>query len=365
MTTIQTMMLDPRILFGLSLLKGPIASYTKFFSEEKSESPAIHSAIVELNYHFPFAVCCESNKEQEEFILRQYNRLWSVAIFKILENIGYGWSGNEVRYKKTKKYRLEFDNMVPYRPYELEVILQNNRIKGFKRVNDNTGYIPIGKGFWSLHKRELNQFYGDSRLRGAHIPWHETWMLGGARDVRRAFFFRQVYDGGEIYYPEGSWIDENGISHPNEEIAVNMSQNKRTGSTAVFPSTKGLDGKRAWELVPPSVQQTPQGLMEYPEKLRDEELEGLGIPPEIVQNGGSGGMGAATGRMVPLMAFIATLTPLVTDIIIDFQHQILNPILLPANGFSDDYEVRQIVPETLDTNPQLPLQEKTVPDSGV
>ena len=150
-----------------------------------------------------------------------------------------------------------------------------------------------------------------------------------------------------------------------------MSENKRTGSTAIFPSSKGLDGKKAWEFVPPNVNMTPQGLMEYPTVLRDEELEGLGIPPEIVQNGGSQGMGAATGRMVPLQAFIATLSPLVSDIIIDFQKQVIDPILLVANKFTDDYTIEQIVPKTVDAlgaqngEQVTPKTEKTVPNSGI
>lgn len=370
MPVLRTMLLDPRIIFGLSLIKGPISSYTKFFNAEEAESPNIHTAIVELNYYFPYTVRCD-NEEQGNFILDQLKRLWNVAIFKILQNVEYGWSGCEVVYKQNKKKQLVFDNMVPYHPYELNVVVKNGHIIGFRRITDNSGFVPLGKGFWSLHKRETNLFYGDSRLRGAHIPWHETWMIGGARDIRRTWFFKCAYDGGEIYYPEGSWTDAQGVQHLNEEIAVNMSENKRTGSTAIFPSTKGLDGKKAWELVPPTVNMTPQGLMEYPTVLRDEELEGLGIPPEIVQNGGSQGMGAATGRMVPLQAFIATLSPLVSDIIIDFQKQVIDPILLVANKFNDDYTIEQIVPKTVDAlgaqngEPVTPKTEKTVPNSGI
>jgi len=106
--------------------------------------------------------------------------------------------------------------------------------------------------------------------------------------------------------------------------------------------------------------------MEWVELLRDEELEGLGIPPEVISNSGSQGMGAATGRMVPLLAWIATLTPISLAIINSFKEQILDRILLPANNFTDDYEVFSIVP----INMEMPqgggdVLTKTVNDSGV
>jgi hypothetical protein len=86
--------------------------------------------------------------------------------------------------------------------------------------------------------------------------------------------------------------------------------------------------------------------------------------------------------MVPLMAFIASLTPIGTHLIGDFCEQIL-PILLHYNQMDDDYTIRRIVPKTqenvnaeMDTqnpNPSdpdnhqkkpLPIQKKTVQNNG-
>lgn len=364
-SVIDTMLLDPRIQYGLALIKGPIATYTKFFNEEDAESPAIHTAIVELNYHFPYGVYCK-NQKQADFILRQLNRFWDVGIAKAMTAVEWGFSGSQVLYKKGKEHKLEFDNLYPYRAASLQCVSKERGIIGFIRDNDKNRYVQLGKGFWHLHQREHNHFYGNSRLRGAHIPWHETWMMGGARDIRRTWFFRNAYDGGEIYYPEGYFQDENGQKTTNETLAVKMAEMKRTGSTAVFPSSKGLDGKRAWEYEPPKANMTPQGMDIYLQTLKDEELEGMGIPPEVVQSGSGNGLGSATGRMVPLMAFIASLTPLGADLITDFRQQILDPVLLPINGFSDDYEIRRIVPKTIDgQDPALAMQEQTIPDSGL
>ena len=361
LSTIRTMLLDPRIKFALNLIKGPVATYTKFYSEEESNDPGIQKSIIELNYYFPYKVLSD-NKDLATFVLRQLNRFWETGIYKYLNHIEWGWSGNEVLYKRTSK-GLEYDNLYPYNSDELECKAHKGKILGFRRSVDRSGYIPIGKGLWGLHEREYNPYYGRSRLIGAHVPWHETWSLGGARDIRRQWFFKNAFDGGEIYYPMGSWKDENNVTHPNEELAVRMAENKRSGSTAIFPSEKSLDGKRQWEYIPAKANMTPQGLPEYVDDLKDEELEGMGIPPEVVKSSGSQGMGAATGRMVPLMAFISSLSPIVTDAVNDFCTQVINMILIKANNLKGDYEVVRMTPKT--EEPVTPIQEKTIADSGI
>jgi hypothetical protein len=133
----------------------------------------------------------------------------------------------------------------------------------------------------------------------------------------------------------------------------------------MFPASKGVDGKREWEYNPPKGAVTPTGLEQYIDLLRDEELEGLCIPPEVVQSAGNDGMGSATGRMVPLMAFIATLTPIGRFIISDFCEQIL-PILLYYNKMPNNYTIRSIVPKTPPNGTgNTPIQEKTVQDTGM
>lgn len=361
--TIQTMLLDPRIYFGLNLLKGPICTYTKFFSEEESENPNLGESLQQFNYHFPYVVRCK-NKDQEAFIIRQLKRLWNTSIFHMLTCLDWGYSGNEVIYKKNSKGQVEFDKLITLHPtMGAKCHVRNGGIVGFTTAT-NPKLIPIGKGIWTLHQAHLNSYYGQSQLKGAHIPWHETWMLGGARDIRRTWFFRCAYNGGNIYYPEGNYTDpETGLQQPNEYLAARIAEQKRSGSTGLLPSSKGLDGKRAWEFEDPSAAQTPQGMEQYISLLRDEELEGLGIPPEVVSNGGSDGFGGATGRMVPLTSWMATLTPISNNCINTFREQVLDNVVLPANNFREDYDIEQLMPLSNEilTSPQ----EQTVPDSGL
>lgn len=344
--SIQAMLLDSRIRYGLALLKGPIITYTKFFTSKEAESPEIHNAIIELNYHFPYSVEADS-EDVEKYIIDQLHRFWEFGLAKALTALEWGHSGSEVAYKRGHDGKIHFDKLYLNTDYNLQVVTKNRGIIGYIRNNDKKTYVPIGKGFWHVHGRERHQYYGESALKGAHIPWHETWTLGGARDIRRTWFFKNSYDGGQLYYPEGSYQDANGNKVPYEELAMQLLELKRSGSSMAFPSKMQGVGtnKREWEYEPPKAAQTPQGMEEYIQALRDEELEGLGIPPEVVQTKGSDGIGSSTGRMVPLMAFIASLTPIGANVIGDFSQQIL-PILLKEYGYKGEYKIRRIVPKT-------------------
>jgi len=352
-SAIKTMLFDPRVQFGLWLIKGPIFNCTRFFSEEEADNPNIQQSIVELDYHFPYAICCE-NKDIEAWVIDQYNRFWETGLHKALTAIEWGFSGCQVMYKLDDKNRLNYDNLILYKQEKCRVVTKQHGIIGFVPDPHSNNYIPLPKGFWHLHQREQNAYYGQSRLKGAHVPWHEEWMQGGARDIRRTWFYRNAYDGGELYYPDGAQ-DIDGQPVPNVEVAVSMLANKRTGGFAIFPSQRDQQGKQAWEYQPPQSAVTPQGMIEYLSELKSEILEGMGIPAEVVESKGSDGFGSATGRKVPFMAFIATLAPMVSNIIGDFHDQILRPILeLQNKGVAPKISIKKIVPKTAPNQTELP-----------
>ena len=65
---IPTIQRDPRIRYGLLLLKGPIQAFTSFHSEEDAENPVLHETVREQGIQFLRGVKCK-NKEQQQFIL--------------------------------------------------------------------------------------------------------------------------------------------------------------------------------------------------------------------------------------------------------------------------------------------------------
>lgn len=347
--TIESMLLDSRIEFALGLIKGPIHTYTKFFNSADGDNPQIQQGIIDRDYFFSYKVQAET-KEQEDYIVRQLSRFWEVATPKALTAIEWGYSGSQVIYRKDKNNLLHFDNLHLYNARKVRPVSVGGKLVGmvYKTNEQETfRYYPLPKCFWHVHKREINQYTGRSRLKGAHIPWHETWTLGGARDIRRIWFYKNSYNGGMIRYPEGEIIkDEVGNEIPAIEIAQKLISELVTGGYLLLPNKKqGSDSKDyAWDYEPPSGGVTPDGLMEYPQQLRKEILEGIGIPPEVVEAAGSQGFGSATGRKVPYMGFIASLYPLVSTLIGDFRNQILDNLLLFAYGQIPDYDVVPIIP---------------------
>lgn len=355
--TVDMMLRDSRIKYALGLIKGPIVAYTKFFSEKDADDPSINQAIIDREYNYAYKIESES-EETAKFVIDTLNHFWNDGVLKALLAIEWGFSPAQIIYKREGDGLIHYDSLLNYtvkdcRPVSKDMKLTGIFIKGINK------FIPLPKSFVHVHQREYNRFTGRSRLVDAHIPWHETWNLGGARDIRRVWYFKNSYDSGTLYVPSESLIDQDGNERTSTDIAVEIMENARTGSYRIFPRPPQSTGKteRSWDYEPPKANTTPDGMREYLTDLRTEILEGMGIPPEVVENGSSSGMGSATGRKVPLMAFLATLTPIVNDLITDCRHQIINPLLI-ANKKPLDYKITRIIPKTfIPGGPDDPMLE--------
>lgn len=346
--SIQQMLEDPRICFGLELIKGPIHTSTHFFTEEESENPSVHKWVIASDIAFPYTIK-SNNPEVAEFVTKSLKRFWQVGAVKALKAIEWGYSACEVIYKESevdgRSKRIYFDNLKDFDSRDCIAITVNGGIVGCElnsRLIKNF-YIGIPKVLWHVHQREQDRFYGKSRLFGAYAPWWETWTEGGARDVRRLWFYRNSFGGGNMYYPPGYTQLDGGSKISNRDLAIEMLAKLRTGGYMVFPNQDGPGGKPLWAYEPPSAAATPQGLLEYVTQLSDEELEGLGIPPEVVKSG-SAGLGSATGRMIPLVAFHSSLRKTVDYLIADFSTQVLDYLIQLNFRKKYDFEVVPLVP---------------------
>lgn len=341
--TIELMMRDSRIRFGLNLIKGPIYSYTKFFNSEEAEDPQINDAIIDLEYYYSHKVD-SPDKNVEKFVVDTLNAFWTDGLYKALRNIEWGFSPNQVIYERDEFTGLiKYKTMITYSPSIARPVVRKESLIGIN-INSTNCFIPLPKSAVFVHQREHNRFIGLSRLYGAHIPWHEMWNLGGARDIRRIWFFKNAYDSGTLYFPEGSQTDETGRTISNLEVAIEMMDANQTGSYRVLPKPEGGKNDKTWDFEAPKGATTPDGLMDYPKELKLEMLEGMGIPSEVVESSGSTGFGSSSGRKVPMLAYISSLSPIVTETITDAREQIINP-LLRANGMKPNYTITRIVPK--------------------
>lgn len=348
--TVDLMLRDSRVKYALQLIKGPIYAYTKFFDSEESEDPAIQQAIIDLEYHYSYKIESD-NKDVEEFVIKTLNRFWNEGALKALKAIEWGYSPNQVIYKRREDGKIEYDRLLNYGVQHVKPVIRNFDTIGIYLKKNNV-FIPIPKSFTHVHQREYDSHVGQSRLMGAHIPWHESWNLGGARDIRRNWFFRNSYDGGTLYVPQETIKDEDsGETYTAAELGAKILEDSHTGSYRIFPKPTSATGKneRTWDYEPPKSNTTPQGMLEYVQDLRIEVLEGMGIPPEVVENASSTGLGSASGRKIPLIAFYASLAPISIELIDDVCRQIIDP-LLRVNNMYAEYEVSRIIPKTYDPN---------------
>jgi len=213
----------------------------------------------------------------------------------------------------------------------MEVRKIKHRTQGKSKV-----YVLSPKFFWSVHERTYNRLYGRSRLEGAFIPWHETWMQRGYRSIRQMWFYKNAFTSCILRVPKGSTKDSEGNEVPNMQLASEMADRFVTGSSLILP--KEPEGQNDWEFEAARGVPVPDGLLEYGEILGDEIWEGLGIPPEVVS---ADGTGAFAGRRIPQQAFYSVLQEIINEHIIDADEQIFRN-LVHLNFGPVDYEINPI-----------------------
>jgi hypothetical protein len=354
---IRDMLSDPKICYALSLIKGPIHTSTLFLTQVESEDPSVAQMVVETDIDFVYVI--DSGNEQiDKYMVTTLERFWQNGLFKLLTAVEWGYAGCEVVYTQRKtpdgSDGLDLENLKTFRPEDIQPVILRGELVGMTIMNsprfssaDSIKYIGIPKAIWHVQRREVHPFFGGSRCQGAYLPWWEIWSRGGARDVRRNWFYKNSYDGGTMYYKPGSTIQAvGGAPIPNKQLALNMLSTSRAGGYRVFASEYDpVSGKPYWAYEAPSANATPQGLLEYLDTLGDEELEGMGIPPEVVQSAGSDGMGSATGRKIPLLAFRSTLRGVADAVLTDVVTQVMTPILFFRFGYRDRVTLRPYRPK--------------------
>jgi len=340
--TVNNMLCDSRVTFGLWLIKGPILSHAKFYI--KCADPKV-----------------------KEFIVNTITRFWRTSAIKTLKAIEWGFSCSELLYEYDKRKKLiVFQGLKDIHPLDCRLVTSDGKAIGASVRN-----VPNHKGagtkkvtlesprfLWHVQGREAHPFYGQSRLRGAYQPWTEIWTDGGYRDSRRLFFHKYAFDGGIMYHPPGTTKISGGggavaqeIS--NKDLAREMIEKRKTGGSMTLPNLPGEDGNRQWDYIAPEVQQPPSSLMEYGKDLNDELWEGMGIPPEIAR---AEGTGAFAGRAIPMMAFFSVLQEILLNLIADVDGCLITPLV--QQNFGDvEYEIephRLSVPDDFKEQQQQP-----------
>jgi hypothetical protein len=198
-------------------------------------------------------------------------------------------------------------------------------------------FVPLRKMLWTVHDRKSNRWYGRSRYEGAFIPWFETWQPKGFRNIRHLWLYKNAFDSGVIRYPEGYTPDPvTGTPIPNVVIAQQLADQRESGASIIMPSATSPDGLGDWDYEQPKGMTVPEGLFMYGDSLRDEKWEGLGVPPEVAKNEGTGSF---AGRRVPQQAFYSFLQEIANEQIYDFDEQVVRFLVFLNFGPNVEYEI--------------------------
>lgn len=371
---VDTMTRDSRVNYGLKLLKGPVKTFTVFLPEEEGDKGEIHQALREQGTQFAYTVKSKF-KEVAEFVLNTIKHFWEQGLDEYLTYLEWGYSVNQVIYHFDKKSdgspdprSIEYSKLTWIHPLWVKALTSNNKLVAAEvntPHNDSERYrLFIPKLLWGVHNRKVHRYFGRSLLYDCYVPWHEMWAPFGSRDIRRTWFHKNSFDGGEMRYPIGKTTLPDGSVVDNRDLAAKTLANIRTGGGRILPSTVNMqNGKPEWEYIPPTSNVTPQGLMEYPEKLRAEILEGMGIPPEVVESSGDTGFGSATGRKVPMTVYYSTLSNIVSDVLSTFKEQVLDYMVWMKFGQTRAFSIEKVIPlksQEVEMQAQSDAIEKTV-----
>lgn len=313
---VDAMLTEARVRLGLDMIRGPILNNSHFVVHTKN--PAV-----------------------KQFIAAQISRFWKTSAPIALRYMDYGFLGCEVLYRSVDNL-LQFDKLKFLHPHNTRVVTRKGEYIGIEvqRCNNSDSAVYVGrpKSFWTVHARDAHIWYGRSRLRGAFLAWNEIWSDHGYRDQRRIWFYKNAYAGPKVGYPPGSTPSEdpnNPEPLDHRIIAQEIVDKMVTGTGITYPNV-GPGPQGGWIIEDAKPISIPEGLLEYGDQLRDEILEGMGIPPEVVS---ADGTGAFAGRRVPQQAFFSVLQEIMQDILTDFDEQVITPLVRMNFGSQQHYEI--------------------------
>jgi hypothetical protein len=286
-----------------------------------------------------------NRKDICHFVGNQIKKIWSISAQDIFDSMIYGSMFGETVYERNKLTgMLEFVKIRPLHPQDCRILQIHGAKVGIRVVhgmrygksNSQRVDMMFPRGFHHPNKARFGSIAGVSDLEGAYPPWYEKCVRDGARDMRLQWFYRNAYNGGVLYYPEGNTKYPDGTTVSNHDVARQILERVKTGSAVALPRIEGTAG---WEYSPPSANGGPVGEMEgYIASLDRSITRGMGIPDDILSADGIGGY---AGRNVPLQAFFTSLEKQASAAVVSVVDQIVRP-LCRANYGSGTFSVQDV-----------------------
>ena len=339
---------EPRIQLAMEYIKGTITSRAMFYVDETGSERG-----PEDEHRFGVEDGEQPASKMKKFIMEQLQRWWTTSARSQMMALDYGFFGAEVNYC-IRNNMTSFHSMTRIAPMDCSPVSLDGDLVGMV-VKNHTGvgrvYIGGPKKLWHVQRREQNKFWGRSRYAAAYDPWMDLVHEGGAKDIKRLYFHKNVYQGDTIYFPaDGITLLPDGTTEPAAKTAQRLVTQKRTGAAISLPSLFDESGNRLWEIVNHETGSAGQQLLDNIDKLKDEMTEGIGVPRELIEAAETGS--GYSGRKVPQDAFHGMLAEILFWMVHDFDEQVIKPLVRMNFGITEPNY--QIIPFGLVEEPSEP-----------
>ena len=199
---------------------------------------------------------------------------------------------------------------------------------------------------WFSGNQEFSQFYDLPPMSGMFEPWLEKRGRNGAIHARRLWFRKCAFRGAILHHPQGTTAvgpDESSQVIDNQDLARQTLEYAESGAVYTFTNevNPSEPGKYAWDLQEAVAQPDVKGVREYPQDLDKEMLEGIGMPPEVLEAADVGS--GWSGRLIPLIGFLGGVDELAGMLIECFDSPIRH--LVGVNFGKDTYY--EVEPQSL------------------
>jgi hypothetical protein len=325
---VERMKYDPRVEYGLGILKAPV-----------------HTATWEVKAVVP---------EIGQFVDQVLKRLWRRDLDKCLRMLEYRIAGGEVLYKDDEgDGRIEFDELKEIHPHDLTPLQLHGKLWGLEVSGCQWQGRPVRLGaprYWFMSNRpQFGQFYGQSVLSAVYPRWVEKNGRHGAIGSRRMWANKLAFSGGTIYYPPGETEVSPGQFVANQDLARQIVEYYENGGMLTLPSVFDEDGNQLWRWEPPQINGDFEQILSYPKTLDAEMLEGMGVAPEMAAAFESGS--GYSGRAVPAMLFFLSCDRVVDTAIEMADRDVCKPLVahnwqhLPAAQRRYVIEPKSLIPK--------------------
>lgn len=314
--TVQAMMLDPTVRLGMAMRRAFIQSIRIAYKTTGQSTGSKPQWVDGVR---------ASSDEVAAYVMRNFNKLWSLGFSKMAQAQVWGWAGAEVVWGYNPRTNtIDIDDVLDRHALDIRAYVRNGRPVGvrFMRVKQANGYVDLPFPYCLFHSYfpDAGCTYGWSALLGAYSPWADKNLDGAALDVRRVFMHKDAYGGADMTYPEGT-TEVDGLDIPNRDIARQIVEQLKAGGVTTRPYDPDLQGKSKWQLERATVPSNPAHILQYPKDLDVEILRGLEIPDDVLSADNSG---AWEGKKVPMTTFLSNLDLWASSMLRDFKTQCLD-----------------------------------------